>query len=704
MIIRKIKLKQYGSYKGEEELILADGMTGIVGKYDATAGRSNASGKSTLIRSSLYALYGEDEGKTVDEYINDQIEKDKIDMFVSVWFDHNTKSYLVTRGRKKASPYLYFAQISDGVENELGDKETNITAKQKLINECIGMDFDMFTATVFFQQRQADKFINTEAGKSQEYLDSVLKLEILREAIKKGNTKVNKAVELVKSIKDVIKTVSDQIAAFDIEIGKKVEVQKKIEDETLKCTENSMLLSNLESQIKDSENESKLVEIADGLLARLTSIKQLIVSDTAKISADQATIEVNDKSIISWTNQIDATIAKKAETDTNLQQISTQVKDIYVIKQTLSNDIATSTAERQSTLSFISNLSDPLCPHCHQNITDDYKSATIDLINRNADLLSEKIATLTSQLKDVTNSVNELSIKQSAFVALSHNYDTEISMHRTNIRNATNNNESLRDSLTECNKTLTHNSELVLNVENEYNTAKVRAENAKGVDVASLRRSMVTIKMLVDQATAAISQLNRQIGAIEEKENTRSQLNDHLITQQAKQIEIEEILASLQIAVTVFKGMIEDKFNSSVKLIEYYANDLIQNIYSNFQISIFKDKTKKSEPLTFQFLCDGHKRSYARLSGGQKTVADICLRLGFSRTLIDMSNAKINFIALDEPFESLDEYNRELVKQILKLESSIFSQILVISHTPDANDFDHTIHVQMTSDGTSYLK
>ena len=167
MKITEIAFKQYGSYRDETIVPVSDGITGIIGIYDATNLKSNGSGKSTLIRAINYAIYGEDEGKKVESIICDQVPSNEIDMWVRVKFNHNGFDYQITRGRKKTSPYLLFVRFENGSEITIGDKETDIRSKQKLINDVVGMDFDMFTATVFFEQRKADKFINTESSKSQ---------------------------------------------------------------------------------------------------------------------------------------------------------------------------------------------------------------------------------------------------------------------------------------------------------------------------------------------------------------------------------------------------------------------------------------------------------------------------------------------------------------------------------------------------------
>ena len=147
--------------------------------------------------------------------------------------------------------------------------------------------------------------------------------------------------------------------------------------------------------------------------------------------------------------------------------------------------------------------------------------------------------------------------------------------------------------------------------------------------------------------------------------------------------------------------MIEDEFSNSIKLIEYHSNNFLQKVYPNFSISIYRDLESKREPLVYKFICDGSDRSYTRLSGGQQTVVDIALRLGFSKTLIDRSQVKIDFVFLDEPFGALDEVNREEVKKILVGLRDSLKQIFIISHTPDAKDCENMVKVVMNKKSQS---
>ena len=91
------------------------------------------------------------------------------------------------------------------------------------------------------------------------------------------------------------------------------------------------------------------------------------------------------------------------------------------------------------------------------------------------------------------------------------------------------------------------------------------------------------------------------------------------------------------------------------------------------------------------------------LSGGEKTIANIGVRLGYSQVITARANTSIDFIVLDEPFGALDEENRDLVKKIFAIMSQWFTQIIVISHDDSIENFPNVLRIGKTEDGVSYI-
>ena len=703
MIINSIALKQYGSYKDEVEIPFYQGTTGIVGVHDASNLRSNAAGKSTAIRAINFALYGKDEGKKIESIVNDKVSAADIDMYATVKFSHGGINYVITRGRKKTSSHLYFARIENDLEVEIGDKETDIRNKQKLINDIIGMDFDMFTATVFFEQRKADKFINTDSSKSQEYLDNVLNLDTLRAAVKLAATKTNKIYDQHKLKKSEVANTESSIQILTDEILTKDNILKSIEENKVSLAATMQSLDALVALAKSYEESEQVMNRLSTVTGKIKTINDSIVSGNAKIIALHKKIADSNEAVRTATHELSIATSDIEVLTPKIELLNTILGNLRSESLKQTSDKAEAVSEMQQFKTLLTNIEAPKCPHCNQDISADYQEQTRAFINDKITMLELRIAHAESHILLNTKSIESAA----AELKLTENTIKTASASSLNASNKITNNKSIKESsekeVLDVESQIKLNDSLLVDLTKEQRELQDKVEYIKTIDVTSTRTQMQAKTATIEKINSDIEVLTRAVGSIQEKERNCEILAASLKELRVAMEDAEDQINTYEIVSSIFKKMVDEMFSQSVKLIEYYANKLIQQVYPNFKINIYKDKTKKLEPIVFDFICDGKSREYDRLSGGQKTVADICLRLGFSKTLMDISNTKINFICLDEPFESLDEYNRELIKQILMFESRTFSQVIIISHTPDAQDFEHLIRVRMSPEGVSYI-
>lgn len=81
---------------------------------------------------------------------------------------------------------------------------------------------------------------------------------------------------------------------------------------------------------------------------------------------------------------------------------------------------------------------------------------------------------------------------------------------------------------------------------------------------------------------------------------------------------------------------------------------------------------------------DGQPAPLSTLSGGEKDLAAICLRVAISQEIVsNASGGKIGFLAFDEVFGAQDEDRRDLLLQSLQRLPEHFRQVFVVSHNGD---------------------
>jgi len=91
-----------------------------------------------------------------------------------------------------------------------------------------------------------------------------------------------------------------------------------------------------------------------------------------------------------------------------------------------------------------------------------------------------------------------------------------------------------------------------------------------------------------------------------------------------------------------------------------------------------------------------------RFSGGEKDLANLCLRLAISQALTDSAGLQRSFIILDEVFGSQDSERRDLIIKALGNLKAKFPQVFLITHIEELkNKVEDLIEVRPTAAGWS---
>jgi DNA repair exonuclease SbcCD ATPase subunit len=200
-----------------------------------------------------------------------------------------------------------------------------------------------------------------------------------------------------------------------------------------------------------------------------------------------------------------------------------------------------------------------------------------------------------------------------------------------------------------------------------------------------------------------LNNLNIGLGKLNQLELDKQEKENDLKDKKKELKNFKKYAYIYEILTKKYKDFARQKFEDSIVSIQNVANGIIHQIMPEMSVKIYEDDSKLKK-VTISFEINKRDRSYKRLSGGQRTIANIALRLGFSKIVQARAKSNIGFVVLDEPFGSLDEKNRELVSRMLTVMLEWFEQILVISHVDNIKDFPNVINVGMTPEGVSYIK
>lgn len=176
------------------------------------AGSRNGTGKSTILQTISYALYGQSLSDIKkDNLINRTNAKN---MVVTIEFEKNGINYRIERGRKPGVLLFYKGDIA--FESKDSDAQGDSRETQLEINKTIGMSIDMFKHVVALNT-YTEPFLRMKANDQRTIIEQLLGITMLSE-------KAETLKEQVRQSKELITSEEYRINAL-IEANKKIEEQ-----------------------------------------------------------------------------------------------------------------------------------------------------------------------------------------------------------------------------------------------------------------------------------------------------------------------------------------------------------------------------------------------------------------------------------------------------------------------------------------------
>ncbi|SJN45319.1 AAA family ATPase [Sphingobacterium sp. JB170] len=366
---------------------------------------------------------------------------------------------------------------------------------------------------------------------------------------------------------------------------------------------------------------------------------------------------------------------------TNLQTVKIRVDKYQTTLQEIQQSIAISESiivQHQNQLRLLDK--------------DDYKTETATAITAARNQLYEKIQTIDSSYKDLSESLQQL---RTEFATINAE------------RNAS------KEQFQSLSQTLNGKQAEISSLlkEHKYNDIiEVQQTLQKNLEVPSLRKKIQEFNLNIGVLRSQISDLAMRIQADDFDEINFHEQSELLIL---KRQELE-----LQIGLTTALDRenlrLQTEFSKKEKLLENYEKlntrksnlTTLENLFRgsgfvNFVSSIhlqrlceianqrFHRLTRNGLSLTINdqnefevvdFLNDGHRRSVKTLSGGQSFQASLCLALALAENIQSLNKADKNFFFIDEGFGTQDAESINIVFETLQYLQRENRIVGIISH------------------------
>ena len=300
---------------------------------------ANESGKSTLLESVAFTLYGLKRRGTVSEQRENVVSWGKNRARLELEFSSGENRYLLQREvNVKGGHTARLWTIADGQKKGL---ETNLTRIQGRIEEITGMDRDSFSKLIYIRQNDLDALKEMLKAKREQLVNKVMGIEIFDEATGKVNDDSRQMKQDLTPKKAEFEHVArdkeeyeEQIAARKTLQNAKNKLEKKIAKQKQRLEEKEILVKKYD-WLADRKSKTSLRTEMQGNIRKLNDrLQELKDRRTEKQGLEEAlkkyegTDEVLEtlRNIKGVRTEIGQTTSRREEKEKALGEASTQAQ------------------------------------------------------------------------------------------------------------------------------------------------------------------------------------------------------------------------------------------------------------------------------------------------------------------------------------------------------------------------------------------
>ncbi|MGC8895990.1 MAG: AAA family ATPase [Candidatus Bathyarchaeia archaeon] len=649
-------------------------------------------GKSTILYSIDFALFGEPLGRSYDYLLREGAETGK----VTVQFVQNGKSYKISRGLKRhgkgISQDFEELKLYEG-ENLIASVKSDAVAEQ--IKAITALDKDLFREIVWVRQEHLKELLDVTPRERQKRLDELFGLSDYEMAWsnlagyqreydgeKKAYEKDPDVVGMEKLNAEYNRTV-EQLGIIEIELqdmAKRLSLAKKVLEEA------ELKLKKLED-VKAQVEELKRKEAQT--LANLTNVEDASASLAEKIEKRKFAIENLKQRLNSMETQIESYKAKLKEVGVSPDQPIEAIKQ-YLLAfddqiSSLKGEQEAARRKMREDQNRISSLSTQnLCPLCLQPLTGEYKNGLMQKIQTENNERQKTISQLQhdiEELQQIKNKANEAFSNLQTLILRFEDLNAQINQES----------QALADFAKEFEEKQKLEKELRTQLEN------LRAEISR-FDVSELENARIMSRQALQQYSSLESDLKAKEAQRKYLVQRLEEIKERIDQAQQKIERMEKIAKAVEIIGSIRDAYrsIQPKLRSEfVKVLRNFVQQVLDSLVGGegTPINVSIDETYTPYVVSET----GAEREVSNLSGGERTLLAFAYRLGLGQLIMQSRTGHgLSLLLLDEPTESLgreDGSIDRLAEAISRFKA--IEQIIAVTHSEAfAEKAEHVIRLE----------
>lgn len=661
----------------------------IIGRINGNDRLSNGSGKSTIFHAIRFVIFGEAD-VSLDKLIRNNSDMCKVS-FVFIASDNNRYRIVRSRHQKVGADVRLYQLI---LENEKDITARTNSQTEQEIQKIIKINYKTFCNSFFFGQSDLSGLASLRPAERKRSLKNILQLDVYSKYEAAAKKKSSDLIREIDKNRTILSTIGDP----DKDLSKLNEELKEFT--TIVKDKNNILVLIKEKEIEANKKY-------------LTINKQIndIEKDIVEYSTKYKLLEVDINKLYNSAQDYNNKILSIKETNSELLNEIENIKNdimkmrsvVVRLPQDIKQDIEILTKDMIEKKSIISSFSIKLnelklplpsggkCKHCRRIITEDeFKScqAAID----------QDILEFNSKMKIAQDSILILNKKDKS---LKDELQNTEKAHTT----LTNKKQLLQGKERE----IETKKSILIEFNNLYNSVKKEYADKKALfdeiirnkpkdnsgELVNFKEEILQIKLKISIYKKETENINKEIQTLS---NNIAILN-HKIEQ--RKLDIEKIKEySIHIIELERKNIIHSKvinaFGSKgipalitqtiLDDFMFETNGFLSKLRPGIQMQFILEKERSDgdldDTLDIQFLLNNNTFEYEQLSGAQKLIVALALRLGLGSVLTKRLGTSMKMLLIDEVDQCLDDDGVELFEAAIKKLSQEM-KVLVITHNKD---------------------
>lgn len=685
MKFEKIEIQNFLAIKYAEVELDNQGLVLIKGcNEDNPSFQSNGAGKSSIIESIVYVLFGKTiRGLKADEIVN---KTSKCNCKVSLdLIDDDGSRYKITRYRKhkthKNSVFLYHNTEDITPKSELD--------LNKEIVRILQTDYLTFTSSILYSS-ESFKFTQASDAEMKQAFEVMLDLGVysrcqdeVKSEISEVNVGINEIQLKITSVESKIQILEEsQQSLLEKSKNWKQEQEQEAAGISEQIVDLKQQLGDLQESVDDYNKNLKDLE-------KSLNEKELEIHDLDKSISEFSDLKEHLREVESSESDVSRAIRNTSRKIEDYQSdITSYERKMSKLEKSVS-DLRSKLLENEETIGTP-------CPVCGRPLEPEHVQDAINEIQSSIDEHESEISDYQKKIQNVNSKIEKLQSTLQDYQELLEEVESEILATKQSLEKST----VIESKLKNCNQEL-----------RVLESSKLREEKAKSQVVSKIE----SLQTQIDFYNKKLSEMAIQENPYEVQIQSERAKVDILIDEQKS---LKESVSDFQHELDILQFWLKGFSNSGIKsmlldditpFLNERANKYLQvlsgsHVHVEFSTQTPLKSGELREKFQIRVVNDDGGDSYMSNSSGEKRRIDVAINLALQDLIASRANKKLNIMFLDEILDTLDRSGTDsvigLLAEIAKEKSSVF----VISHNEDIQSYFQNFLVVTKKDGCSSVE